>query len=346
MFKQLMAATAILTIASAAHAAQSATTTAADPNAPAAVTAPAAGQMFLPSAMVGDHLATKLIGASVYESSAADAQSIGNVNDIVIASDGSIEGVVVGVGGFLGIGQKNVAIPYANLSWSNRDGGPMLVAQISKDDLNNAPAFDTAALDVAPADATQPANQTAQNNAAMKTDQMAANNNAPATTPLPGTINNGVMTTTEQMAANQNGAAMQTGSKAGQPATTTQTAQQNIAVPNAGDLAQVDVATISANNLINTTVYSGANENVGEVGDVILSDDGKIDAVVLDVGGFLGLGEKPVAIAFDALDIRKDANGNLVIYTKFTKDQLEAAPDYNKDRYQGERNTMRLSNPS
>jgi sporulation protein YlmC with PRC-barrel domain len=111
-------------------------------------------------------------------------------------------------------------------------------------------------------------------------------------------------------------------------------------------LPQTDVSAVSANDLVNTTVYSARNENVGEVGDVIVGNDGKIDAVVLDVGGFLGIGEKPVAIAFDALDIRKDTNGNLVLYTHFTKDQLDAAPTYDKNTYAAQRDTMRLANPS
>ena len=78
------------------------------------------------------------------------------------------------------------------------------------------------------------------------------------------------------------------------------------------------------------------------VGDVIVTKDGKIDAIVVDVGGFLGIGEKPVAIAFDDLKIGKDENGNLVAYTTFTKDQLDNAPQYDKSAYKTQRDTMRL----
>ena len=106
--------------------------------------------------------------------------------------------------------------------------------------------------------------------------------------------------------------------------------------------ATVDVAKISADELINTTVYDTDNQNVGEVGDVIANKDGKIDAVVVDVGGFLGIGEKPVAIAFEDLDIRKDENGNLVLHTAFTKDQLDNAPKYDKNAYEQQRDQMRL----
>ena len=42
----------------------------------------------------------------------ANAQSIGDINDLVVAEDGSIEAVVIGVGGFLGMGEKSVAVPF------------------------------------------------------------------------------------------------------------------------------------------------------------------------------------------------------------------------------------------
>ncbi|HVY20308.1 MAG TPA: PRC-barrel domain-containing protein [Bauldia sp.] len=354
MLKQLLAATAIVTIATAAQAAQPAATNGAASNS-ASTVLPATGQMFLPAAMTGDHLATKLIGAAVYESDAADAQSIGNVNDIVIADNGAVSAVVVGVGGFLGIGQKNVALDFTSLHWANRDGGPVLVAALSKDQLNNAPGFDTAALDQSlPANGTTaaPADQTAQTNApAAPADQSMAPADQMAAAPPADT--NG--TATQQVAPNDT-LAQQSAPDAGTGVVTdqTQTAQNTApaaggataTVPNAADLQSVDVATVSAKELMNATVYSATNENVGEVGDVILAQDGKIDAVVLDVGGFLGLGEKPVAIGFAGLDIRKDTNGALFVYTKFTKDQLEAAPQYDKNAYATSRDTMRLMSPS
>jgi sporulation protein YlmC with PRC-barrel domain len=330
MLKQLLAATAMITIATAAHAASTNT----DANA-ATTVLPATGKVLLPAANAGDHLASKLMGAAVYENDSADAQSIGNVNDIVIADNGAVSAVVVGVGGFLGIGQKNVALDFTSLHWANRDGGPVLVASATKDDLNNAPAFDTAAIE--PAANTAPVDQTAQNAPAagttgtMSTDQGAAVDNknqmaaqAPAANGTMGT-NGTTATDQSQMTAQNN--------------------TTGVAAPNAADMQTVDVAQISAKDLMNATVYSATNENVGEVGDVILAQDGKIDAVVLDVGGFLGLGEKPVAIGFDGLDVRKDANGALFVYTKFSKDQLEAAPQYDKNAYAGSRDTMRLVAP-
>lgn len=57
-----------------------------------------------------------------------------------------------------------------------------------------------------------------------------------------------------------------------------------------------------ASNLIGTTVVSANNESIGDVNDVILDRNGQAMAVVIGVGGFLGIGEKDVAVSFDQLD--------------------------------------------
>lgn len=53
------------------------------------------------------------MGQPIYTS---DNQSIGDINDLLVQEDGGIVAAVVGVGGFLGIGQKNVAIPFDNIT--------------------------------------------------------------------------------------------------------------------------------------------------------------------------------------------------------------------------------------
>jgi hypothetical protein len=60
----------------------------------------------------------------------------------------------------------------------------------------------------------------------------------------------------------------------------------------------------SAEWLTNSNVYSPQDENIGTINDIILSSDGSVEAVVIGVGGFLGIGEKDVAVNFDALEMR------------------------------------------
>ncbi len=87
---------------------------------------------------------------------------------------------------------------------------------------------------------------------------------------------------------------------------------------------------ISANKLINESVRNAANEAIGDVNDVLIGTDGKVSAVIVGVGGFLGLGEKDVALPFDQLTFAKDADGKLIVTTGMTKASLESAPAYVK----------------
>lgn len=84
-------------------------------------------------------LATNLRGAVVY---GADETRIGDVNDLIIKPDGKVEGVVVGVGGFLGIGEKNVALKLERFKVTQEgDGRARLILNAKKEELEKAPDF-------------------------------------------------------------------------------------------------------------------------------------------------------------------------------------------------------------
>ena len=91
----------------------------------------------------GPVLATFIIGQSVYNSDANDAENIGKLSDFVIGPDGKIQSVIIGVGGFLGVGQKEVSKPVEEIKLSLRsDGRTWLVLNSTKEELQAAPAFD------------------------------------------------------------------------------------------------------------------------------------------------------------------------------------------------------------
>lgn len=87
---------------------------------------------------------------------------------------------------------------------------------------------------------------------------------------------------------------------------------------------------ISASKLINESVKNAANESIGDINDVLIGSDGKVAAVIVGVGGFLGMGEKDVALPFEQLMFAKDADGNLSVSTSMTKESLQSAPEYVK----------------
>jgi hypothetical protein len=89
-----------------------------------------------------DRFATRIIGAPVYDSGAADANHLGDINDLVVNEDGSVAAVIIGVGGFLGIGEKQVAVAYQALEWVvAEDQSERFVVQTTVDELTAAPEF-------------------------------------------------------------------------------------------------------------------------------------------------------------------------------------------------------------
>ena len=85
---------------------------------------------------------------------------------------------------------------------------------------------------------------------------------------------------------------------------------------------------IRASKLIGSSVKNNANETIGTINEVILDNNGKAAAVVIGVGGFLGMGEREVAMNFASLKLTHDSNGKTLIMADATKDSLKAAPEW------------------
>lgn len=343
MIRKLLATTAVAALISTGAIAQTTTAPAGTMQPGATVQDPAAQNPAATGNRMVIHaegnLASNIIGETVYNSTADDAESIGEVNDIVIGADGNIEALIVGVGGFLGIGQKDVAVEYDLAEWVERDGDRWIVIPTTTEALKAQPDFDRLAYQATPEGtqvvATKPA--TAQDLAVAPADGEAAEDNV-AVAPATDGQTTAVAPATDGQ-ANQNMAADQTAPAAGTDDTRTAAIDRSTLQPMAEDQ-------LTAENLIGTTVYGANEENVGEVGDLVLNQDGQIDAVILDVGGFLGLGEKEVAIGMDNLQFMVDENGNRYLYTPFTQEQLEAQPEYDEATYADSRDGMRMVVPN
>jgi sporulation protein YlmC with PRC-barrel domain len=66
---------------------------------------------------------------------------IGDVNDLLLDKDGKINTAIIGVGGFLGVGEKNVAVPFSSLKVAEKDGSRYLVLETTKEALQGAPSY-------------------------------------------------------------------------------------------------------------------------------------------------------------------------------------------------------------
>jgi hypothetical protein len=107
-------------------------------------------------------------------------------------------------------------------------------------------------------------------------------------------------------------------------------------------LTEMPVGDIRSEDLVGTTVYGADDVKVGQIGDIALAADKKVDAVIMDVGGFLGIGEKEVAVGMDNLKFMTDKDGKKYLYTSFTKDQLEKQAAYDKGSYSEKRDEQRM----
>jgi sporulation protein YlmC with PRC-barrel domain len=83
-----------------------------------------------------------------------------------------------------------------------------------------------------------------------------------------------------------------------------------------------------ASTLIGTEVNNGANQSLGEINDVLIDADGRLKAVVVGVGGFLGIAERDVAVPWDAFGVSRDEEQDLLLRLDVSREQLEKAPEF------------------
>jgi len=230
-----------------------------------------------------DALASRVINSKVYSGTAADAPEIGYVKDLVLGASGQISAVVLGIGGFLGAGEKNVAVAYSQIQWVVASDGSV------RGSLNST----RGALAAAP-DFKFPDYQAIAQASSASSALLSSSSAAPA-----GDVD-------------------------------------------LATLKPLDVTSLKAEDLKGTDVISPAGQKLGDIDDFVLSGDGKVDAVIVEFGGFLGLGTKHVAIGYEGLQFMVGPNNERYLIVNVTKDQLNAQPDYNKDDYAANRDKERL----
>jgi hypothetical protein len=247
-----------------------------------------------------DMRASKLIGQTVYSSGTdvdanktvnADANkdwdNIGEINEIVLGRDGAVKAVVIGVGGFLGMGEKNVAVSLKDIGFVKNGDSPsdyFLVVNSSKDALNAAPEYKTAD------DVQAAANDTG----------------ADKSTTASTTADNAVDTTMDDN-------------------------RTRLSAPmiNRDGYQTAQASELTADKLQGARVYGPKDEDVGEINRMVLDNKGQVKLYVLDIGGFLGMGEREIAVTPKELNIVRDTKGeDLRVYIDANKDTLKAQPEY------------------
>lgn len=107
-------------------------------------------------------------------------------------------------------------------------------------------------------------------------------------------------------------------------------------------LKTIDMASLKSDELKGIDVIGLDGTKLAEINDFVLTSAGKVDAVLVDFGGFLGIGKKQVAIAFEGLKFLADKNNKRYLQVNVTKEELDAQRAYDKDDYAANRAAERL----
>jgi sporulation protein YlmC with PRC-barrel domain len=217
----------------------------------------------------------KLLGHAVIN---AQNEKVGVIDSVILGPQGHVDKVVIGVGGFLGMGDRDVAVNWRDLQVL--DNGNKIVVNASGDQLKAMPEF--------------------------KYDEQHRRGST--------------------FSMNDAGHASTT-------ADTRAAADDRARHANAGD--PTNSGGIDAHKLIGRSIVNPDNVTVGTFDSVILDNGGKVDRVVVGVGGFLGVGKKDVAVSWHDLKVMN--NGEKVVMNT-TKDQLKAMPafTYPADHHAGD----------
>jgi sporulation protein YlmC with PRC-barrel domain len=90
-----------------------------------------------------------------------------------------------------------------------------------------------------------------------------------------------------------------------------------------------------ASEIVGLNVMTPDNEDtIGEINDLVIdAQSGKVRYAAVSVGGFLGIGDKMVAVPWQAFEHRRDEDGNMYLSLDTTKEKLEQAPGFNQDNW-------------
>jgi hypothetical protein len=128
----------------------------------------------------------------------------------------------------------------------------------------------------------------------------------------------------------------QTSPPAQKPAPTTpRAATEAPKAPVPGQILVQDANTVLAKELIGQTVYAPDKAKIGSISDLILSKDAKtVEGFVIGVGGFLGIGEKSVAMKLDRLKMTSGPNGAMELAMDVKKEELSNTPTFKSKKDQ------------
>jgi uncharacterized protein YrrD len=234
----------------------------------------------------------------VFTSGRESWENVGNIDDIIMTMDGEIRGILIDVGGFLGIGARSVMVDIDDLYFVNDDPEAegiddfFVVATMTEEQLEALPEWSEDQL-------TMGFEQRSYQDASVGAGATMEQHDEDVAMDAEGTEQTDMQTQHEARTE----------------------------VPDGYQVMGAEERT--ADRLIGADVYGREGENVATVDDLVLGDTGEVTHAVIDVGGFLGMGEHTVALEIDDIDILwNDADGNVRVQLPMTQEELESLPEY------------------
>lgn len=294
--------------------------------------------------------ASDFIGMRVYSSEApvegdafegvqGDWEDIGEINDVILSREGNVEAVLVDIGGFLGMGERQIAVDMEAIRFvsdsatADDENDYFLVMSAARGNFEEAPEYTPLRSDMgATGDeagtgtAVMPAQdgQAAPAEGETAADGSATTPPADGTTPpADGTAADGTTPPAEGETA-ADGTATMTPPADGTAVDGTATTRDPFMREGYETYTELTSETVTG-----APVYDTSDEWIGDVSELVLTEDGQITDIVMDIGGFLGIGAKTVRLALDDIDILRETGGDEVrIYVPMTREELEALPTY------------------
>lgn len=93
--------------------------------------------------------------------------------------------------------------------------------------------------------------------------------------------------------------------------------------------SEVDPNTIETSEVEGAPVASREGDEIANVSEVLMTEDGSIEGIVVNVGGVLGIGSKPVEVPFDEVTLQtNDRDGEMSVIIPMSEQELEDMPEY------------------
>lgn len=108
----------------------------------------------------------------------------------------------------------------------------------------------------------------------------------------------------------------------------------NSRMPGAAPMAEAAASTeaitgwSAKDDIMGKSVFNENDEKVGDINDIVIASDGRGMYVLVGAGGFLGMGEKNVAVPFDRIQRKEDR----ILLSGYTKEQLKALPEVRREK--------------